>query len=281
MTAATTLTAEDHLRVAQYVQSTAGIQLPEHKRNLIEARLRKRLRATGQSSFTAYLDLALSDADNEAEREWLLDAITTNKTEFFREPEHFRFLSQYLQQALSSGHEAGVSRPLSVWSSACSTGEEPYTLAMVLSELKRDKPEFNFQIHATDIAPSVLSVARQAIYPVARIAPVDEPLRHRYLLKSRDPARQQVRIVPELRERVSFSRFNLVDGDYPRTPEYDVIFCRNVMIYFSNDDRQNIIERLRTSLRVGGLLFIGHSESIGHQRNGFETLYPTVYRRIS
>lgn len=281
MSTGTALSAEDHLRVAQFVQSTVGIQLPEHKRNLIEARLRKRLRATGLRNFTEYLDLALSETSDGGEQEWLLDAITTNKTDFFREPEHFTFLRQHLLELLGNAEVAEVGRPLNVWSSACSTGEEAYTLAMVLSEVKREQPEFNFHIHASDIAPSVLAVARQAIYPVARIAPLAEPLRQRYLLKSRDPARQQVRISPELRARVSFSRFNLINGDYPESPEYDVIFCRNVMIYFNNTDRQTIIERLRASLRIGGLLFIGHSESIGHQRAGFETLYPTVYRRIS
>lgn len=270
----------EHKRVADFIASQSGIQLPEHKRSLIETRLRRRVKATGHKSFTDYLNFALSPDGAMGEQILLIDALTTNKTDFFREPGHFDFLCHYLRNHWVGHSGAGFASPLKVWSAACSTGEEPYTLAMVLSELRDELGRFEFTIDATDIAPSVLETAKKGIYARSRIAPVAESLRKKYLLKSRDPAKALIRINSSLRACVHFYPFNLITGRYPEKPTYDVIFCRNVLIYFNSEDREKILRRLRTALRPGGLLFIGHSESIGTLRDEFKTLIPTVFRRI-
>lgn len=281
MSAGQSLTDTDHRRVAAFMEQVAGIQLPAHKRTLIETRLRRRLRETAKASMREYLDFALSPAGEAGEQVLLIDALTTNKTDFFREPVHFQYLEQVVREQLAPAADLGWRQPLAVWSAACSSGEEPYTLAIVLRELQAELPGFRFQIDATDIAQSVLATARAGVYRSDRIAPVPEALRRRYFLRSRDPARGLVKMGPALKSAIEFYEFNLITGEYPARPQYDVIFCRNVMIYFNGSDRERIIGQLRASLRPGGLLFIGHSESIGNQRNGFESLIPTVYRRLN
>lgn len=270
----------DHRRVADFIANQAGIQLPEHKRSLIETRIRRRVKATGHQTFATYLDFALSPAGAKGEQILLIDVLTTNKTDFFREPGHFDFLQHHIRNHWAMQGGPGFNRPLKVWSAACSTGEEPYTLAMVMKELQENVEGFEFTIDATDIAPSVLETAKKGIYACSRIAPVAELLRKKYLLKSRDPAKALIRMDRSLRSCVRFYPFNLITGHYPEKPTYDVIFCRNVMIYFNNEDRENILRQLRGTLRPGGLLFIGHSESIGTLRSEFETLMPTVFRRL-
>lgn len=274
------LLASDHRRVAEFIGKQAGIQLPEHKRSLIETRLRRRVKATGYKTFAAYIDFALSSEGKDGEQILLIDVLTTNKTDFFREAGHFDFLTRYIRKQLAPANAAGFSRPLKVWSAACSTGEEPYTLAMVLKEVQAELEGFEFSIDATDIAPSVLETARKGIYPNSRIVPVPEALRKKYLLKSRDASKGLVRVDKSLRSAVRFYSFNLITGAFPEKPTFDVIFCRNVMIYFNNENREQIIRQLRASLRPGGLLFIGHSESIGSLRTEFETMMPTVFRRL-
>ncbi|WP_404416153.1 CheR family methyltransferase [Marinospirillum sp.] len=271
------LTADDHKRVAAFIERIAGIQLPEHKRSLVETRLRRRLRATGYPSIRAYLDFAFSSEGEAAEQLLMLDALTTNKTDFFREPAHFAFLMQHVKNQLAPLKKTGWTRPLKVWCSAGSSGEEPYTLAMVLCELERQLPGFHFTLWATDIAPSALATAKTAVYDHQRIAPVSEALRKRYLLRSKDPKKQLIRMAPELRNRVEFDQFNLITGRYSDLPTFDVIFCRNVMIYFSPEDRDKVVRQLASRLVKEGLLFIGHSESLGSCRAYFEQLIPTVH----
>ncbi|GAB3034480.1 CheR family methyltransferase [Bowmanella dokdonensis] len=270
------LSAQDHDKVAEFIGKTVGIQLPPHKRQLIETRLRKRQKATGKSTISDYLAFALSAA-GEGERQALVDALTTNKTDFFREPGHFEFLQRHLRARLDAG---ATDREYRFWSAACSSGEEPYTLAMVLAELNAERGGFHFHIDATDISESMLACARAGIYREDRIAPVPIPLRKKYLLRSRDPAKRLVKVDNALRARVNFSQFNLIAGSYPAEPCYDVILCRNVMIYFCERDRSLVINRLKASLKPGGLLILGHSESVGNQRQGLDVLSPTIYQRV-
>lgn len=272
------LRAADHQRVAAFIERIAGIQLPEHKRSLVETRLRRRVKATGYPSIQAYLDFAFSPAGEVTEQVLMLDALTTNKTDFFREPTHFEYLIQYVKNVLLPLKKAGWAKPLKVWCSASSTGEESYTLAIVLCELERQLKGFRFELLATDIAPSVLATAKKAIYAHQRIAPVPETLRKRYFLRSKDARKSLIRIAPELRQRVEFDQFNLITGRYAELPTFDVIFCRNVMIYFNAEDRDRVVQQLATRLSQEGLLFIGHSESLGVHRCLFDQQVPTVYR---
>lgn len=271
------LRAADHQRVAAFIERIAGIQLPEHKRSLVETRLRRRVKATGYASIQAYLDFAFSPAGEATEQVLMLDALTTNKTDFFREPAHFKYLIQYVKTILLPLKKVGWIKPLKVWCSASSTGEEPYSLAMVLCELERQLSGFRFELLATDIAPSALVTAKKAIYDHQRIAPVPEALRKRYLLRSKDTRKPLIRMAPELRERVEFDQFNLITGRYAELPIFDVIFCRNVMIYFCAEDRDRVVQQMAQRLSQQGRLFIGHSESLGAHRHIFEQEIPTVY----
>ncbi|MFM2484612.1 CheR family methyltransferase [Celerinatantimonas yamalensis] len=263
----------DHKRLALFIDKVAGIQLPAHKRSLIESRLRKRLLATGRDQFKTYLDWALSDT---GEQVMLIDALTTNKTDFFREAGHFEFLMQYLQQRLvSEPHKARYR----FWSAGCSSGEEPYTLAMVLQNIKEDYPHFNYSIEATDISPSVLATAQQGIYHHSLVQPVPIAYRKKYLLRKKNKQLDLVKVSPELKRNICFESFNLVTGNFATMGEFDGIFCRNVMIYFSQAQRQIIITQFAQALSPQGLFFIGHSEGLSGQQFGLNSLIPTVYQK--
>lgn len=275
------LSERDHRRVAHYIEQVAGIQLPASKRSLIEGRLRKRQRKLGCATLHDYIDLALESDNGVDERIHLIDAITTNKTDFYREPDHFRFLRTHIIERLAPRRDRGWREPLRIWSAGCSSGEEPYTLAMEMLELRRDYPGFRFEILATDISASSLDSARRAIYPHSRVEDIPLDLRRRYLLRSRDRMADRVRIAPEVRETVRFDTFNLLTDAYSFASPFDVIFCRNVMIYFNLADRTEIVRRFAGSLVSAGLLFIGHSETLNERGATFEQLVPTVYQRTA
>lgn len=277
-TQADPLSERDHRRVARYIEQVAGIQLPSAKRSLIEGRLRKRQRATGHASLHAYIDHVLESADGAGERLYLLDALTTNKTEFYREASHFTFLRKHITQDLAGRRLAGWKRPLRIWSAGCSSGEEPYTLAMEMLEMRRQHPGFSCDILATDISVSSLQKARKGVYPHERIEPVPMELRRRYLLRSRDKASNLVSMAPELRQKIRFDTFNLLTDRYEFRHPFDAIFCRNVMIYFNNEDRAQIVHNFAQSLSHDGLLFIGHSETLSGHHDGFAQQIPAVYK---
>lgn len=266
------LSSADHRRLSQFVTQQAGIQLPESKKNLIEARLRKRQLLFNMDSLAAYIDFALSPGSDEPSA--LIDALTTNKTEFLRESAHFDLLAEQLPL---QWHKVN---PLKVWSAGCSTGEEPYTMAMVLANYALNNTQWDFTITATDISQSSLDFARQAVYPFERITPIPESWRRRYLLRSRDRTKNTVRIGPELRHKVQFGMFNLIRGNYASLDRFHVIFCRNVMIYFSAQQRQALMERFYQQLLPGGVLCIGLSEGMQTQRHQFSQISPSAYRKV-
>jgi len=243
-------------RIAAFVSEYSGIRLPESKLTMLEGRLRRRLRATGIATFDAYCDHVFGAGRLNGEILHLIDAVTTNKTDFFRESGHFTFLRETGLPALAA---AGVRR-LRGWSAACSTGAEPYSLAMIL-EADFRAPDRNWSILATDLSRAVLETARQGIYPTDQLAPVPPDLRRRYLLAAADPARREMRIHPELRARVGFARHNLMDSRYDLGEPMHIVFCRNVLIYFDRDTQARVLARLCEVLAPGGYLFIGHAES--------------------
>jgi chemotaxis protein methyltransferase CheR len=188
----------------------------------------------------------------------LIDAVTTNKTEFFREPAHFNFLIERGLAALA----AGGRREIKVWSSACSTGAEPYTIAMVMDEFCNANRGVDYSILCTDICTEVLAQAVAGRFSEPMIEPVSPARRQRYVMRARDRNRHEVRIVPELRSKLSFARLNLMDEAYPVERDLDIIFCRNILIYFDKPTQARVLQRLCSHLRPGGYLFLGHSESI-------------------
>ena len=270
-----TLSQADRLRVAQFVDQIAGIQLPESKKVLIETRLRKRQKALGYGSLKEYVDDVLTHRSSEFELTHFLDALTTNKTGFYREAEHFEFLLSYIVK-----HGMTQASPFRVWSAGCSSGEEPYTLAIELSELAAKVGSFTPEITATDISVSCLAVAKRAIYSHDKIEMMPMEKRRRHLLRAKEKADPRIMIAPQTASHVAFSEFNLKTGDYAAFKQrFSAIFCRNVMIYFGNEDRQTLTDRFAASLKEGGLLFIGHSESLLDKHNRFERLVPTIYRK--
>ena len=274
------LTGRDFERFSKLVYEQCGIKLPAHKQSMLEARLRKRLRALGLGSFEEYAELIFSGLAPAEELVSLIDVVTTNKTDFFREPAHFDFLVQTALPTLIDTTGAGMVRPLRIWSAGCSTGKEPYTLAMVLSEFRASHPGFSFEILGTDISTDVLDKAFKGIYAEEKAAPIPPALRRKYLLKSREPERRQVRIVPELRSLVRFRRLNFLDADYGLHESFDVIFCRNVLIYFDRPTQERLLGRFAGLLDPGNFLFLGHSETLLGLSLPLKQMAPSVYRRI-
>lgn len=276
---------EDHLspldfsRIARLIEGEAGIKLPPGKRLMVEGRLRKRMRALGQPDFAAYCNLLFKQGGLEHELTYLINAVTTNKTDFFREAEHFDFLVEHMVPALlrarSDRHPL-----LKIWSAASSTGAEAYTLAMVLAEFAAHA-DFRFAILGTDISTAVLAQGQRAVYAAEMIAPVPPDLQARYFMHARRPGlRREVRVVPELRRLVRFAYLNLMDEAYPFDHDVDVIFLRNVLIYFEKSDQDAVVARLVGHLRPGGYIVLGHSESMIGTSLAVRQVAPAVFQKL-
>jgi chemotaxis protein methyltransferase CheR len=273
------LSEQTFQRIGQFVSNELGIKMPPAKRTMLQGRLMKRLRRLEMKSYEAYCDYLFSQEGRQREMVHMLDAVTTNKTDFFREPKHFEILTESLLPELVRVSGAGIRRRLMVWSAGCSTGAEPYTLAMVLSEYGNRWEDFNFSILATDISTKVLARAREAIYTETEAKPIPQTLKKKYLLRSKDRSRQIVRIAPELRAKVQFCRLNFMDQHYGMHTPMDVIFCRNVLIYFDFQKQKHVLTNLCRHLRPEGYLFSGHSETLNGFNLPLHQVATTVYRK--
>lgn len=269
------LSRRDFARLSAYILEQSGIRLADSKTLMLEGRLRRRVRATGHASLAAYCASLFEHGGLAAEREHLLNAVTTNKTDFFREPRHFDYL---VAEALPRLRDTGVSR-IRAWSAGCSTGAEPYTLAMLLDSFALDHNGPDYGILATDIDTEVLATARRGVFPSAQLDPVPPLLRQRYLRRALDGQRDEWRIVPELRAAIGFAPLNLIDPHYPVGAPMHLIFCRNVLIYFERDTQAAVVQRLADCLAPGGLLFLGHSESIAGLTLPLVPVSGTVFAR--
>ena len=263
-------------RLSAFIYRYSGIKMPVTKLTMLEGRLRRRLRATGIPSFDGYCDYVFDQGGMESEVVHLVDAVTTNKTDFFREPKHFDYLRD---QALPALTRQGT-RTIRAWSSACSTGAEPYTMAMVLDAYLETQREGAFSILATDLSTDVLERARLGIYPQELIDPVPEEMRRRYILKAANETRRDVRVTPYLRSKIGFGRLNLMDQRYTIGEPMHLIFCRNVLIYFDKETQGRVLHRLCDCLVPGGYLFIGHSETIAGLSLPVRTVANTVFQRV-
>lgn len=266
-------------QLSSFIYRELGIKMPEGKRTMLTGRLNRRLRSLGLSSFSEYCEFLFSPQGVEEEMVHLINAVTTNKTDFFREPSHFDYLIRTALPELQALSSFDVRRSLKIWSAGCSTGEEPYTLAMVLAEYQEASPGFRFNILATDISTRVLEVARRAVYPMDSIEPISVLLRKKYLLKGRDRRNPQARIVPELRKLVRFGRLNFMAEDFGLREKADVIFCRNVIIYFDKPTQERLMGKFCRYLNPGGYLFLGHSESLHGYDIPLIPVAPTIYRK--
>jgi chemotaxis protein methyltransferase CheR len=267
------LTDAEARDLVSLIYEHSGIVLTGDKKSLIASRLHKRLKALGLRSFRDYLRYLQRSPDSEAEIVAMIDEITTNKTEFFREHQHFDFLVSNILPSLARSDWT----ILNFWSAGCSTGEEPYSLAMVLAEYFGTTRNFN--IFGTDLCTQALRVARQAVYSNELGKSIPADLRQKYTLRGRGSQAGRFRIVPELRERVTFEYANLIAPDWRVPGVMNVVFCRNVMIYFDLRTRSQIVTKFRRHLKADGHLFIGHAETLNgiDRALGFVQIQPTVY----
>jgi chemotaxis protein methyltransferase CheR len=270
------LSDPDFRRLARFIEAELGIRMPEAKRIMLESRLAKRLRELGFEGFSPYIDYVFSEGGRGGELINMIDAVTTNKTDFFREAEHFEYLYDRILPEISSTGP-GQRR---FWSAGCSTGEEPYTLAMVLEEYRSREPSFSYSIFASDLSTKVLSRAEEAVYSGEQAAPIPLAYKKKYLLRSRDRSKDIVRIRPELRARVQFARINFMDPSYAAEGPFEVIFCRNVIIYFERSVQAEILRKLLLHLRPGGWLILGHSETIAGMALPIKSVAPTIHRKV-
>jgi chemotaxis protein methyltransferase CheR len=280
MPVADTLSPTSYQKLADILNQQLGIKLPASKRSMLEARLRPRMRTQGFANYADYCHHLFSEGGLNEELPHLIDAVTTNKTDFFREPSHFALLTGRLVPALLEDRARHTGIPLiKIWSAASSSGAEPYTIAMVMQDMVRTRQNFRFAVLGTDISTRVLSQAVHAVYPAEMIAPVPGAMQERYLLRSKDAGAPQVRVAPELRRLVRFSRLNLMDGVYPVDRDVDVIFLRNVLIYFEKADQEAVINRLMSHLRKGGYIILGHSEAMIGSAMGLRQIAPAIFIR--
>jgi chemotaxis protein methyltransferase CheR len=257
------------------IYDECGINLSKQKRVLLESRLRKRLTQLKFNSYAEYCNYVRSPIGRREELVPLIDAIVTNKTDFFREPVHFQFMREEL---LPSFAAANPSHSFKIWSTACSSGEEPYTLAMVMEEFALQQ-KMEYRITATDISTKALNKARTAIYPERAVTPIPMNIRKRYLLRSKDVHNPTIRIAPGLRSKIQFKRVNLIDEVLDVDYDFDLILCRNVLIYFDKVTQERVVNKMVTHLRSGGFLFIGHSESIHHMQLPLRQVRPTIFQK--
>jgi len=268
----------DFNRLSDFIYTNYGIKLPPVKKIMLQSRLQARLKANDMDSFKVYTDFVLSGKGGEEEVVSMIDLVSTNKTDFYRESAHFDFMKDVV---LPEHAENFSERSFKVWSSASSSGEEAYTIAIVISEFLENRRKFDFQILGTDISTRILDKARKAVYGMDRVDVIPLAQKRKYLLKSKDLANPQVRIVPALRAHTSFQRLNLMDEVYSDVPkDFDLIFCRNVLIYFDRPTQEKVINKLCRHLRPGGYFFLGHSESITGYDVPLKQLRPTVFQKV-
>jgi chemotaxis protein methyltransferase CheR len=266
------LSARDFARLRELIYAETGICLSPEKKTMVEVRLKRRLRALSMATYASYCEFVFERRGVREELVSLIDVITTNKTDFFREPAHFDYLTQRALPELALN-----GRPFCAWSAGCSSGEEPYTMAMVLSEFAESHPGFRFRILATDISTTVLEKAQLAIYSSECVTPVPLALKRKYLMRSHDSKR--VRVVPDLRSLVEFRRLNFMDADYALAERVDAIFCRNVLIYFDRATQESILRKLVHNLTPSGYLFVGHSETLHDMDLPVVPVAPALYRK--
>lgn len=271
------LTRGEFEQIRRLAREKFGLDLRNGKEQLVSARLGKKLRLTGMATFEEYCRHVLADRTGEALAA-MIDALTTNFTGFFREPAHFDFLRQVVLGRRAAPGRAAAPAPMRIWSAACATGEEPYSIAMCVLEELGAAAASRVRILATDISGAALASAARGIYAADRCDGIPPTLLDRYLLRGRGRSEGWYRVRGEVRAMIDFRRVNLMDPLEP-LGTFAAVFCRNVMIYFDRPTRGDLIRRLTANLQPGGWLFVGHAESLSGLHHGLEYVRPAVYRK--
>jgi chemotaxis protein methyltransferase CheR len=268
----------DFKRLSRFIYNNFGINLYPAKRILLQSRLQKRLRVLGFDTYKQYCDFVLSEKSGPGEFQELVECITTNKTEFFREKKAFDFTLDVILFEYMKGPAKG--KEFQVWSAGGSTGKEAYSIAMVLKDFAQKEPGFNFSVAASDISIEVLKIARMAIYPMGDVEEIPLHYRQKYLMKSKDKKNLRIRVVPEIREKVKFFQLNLLSEAYMMSEKFDLIYCRNTMIYFDRATQKNIVEKFVGLLNPGAYLVLGQSESLINLDVGMKQVAPSIYKKV-
>ena len=263
------LSDREFQRLCSLVKHHTAIELSDGKRALVFSRFSRRLRALGLNSFGQYCDLV--ESGNEAEICAMTTTITTNFTRFFREDHHFEYLRRSLDRYTKR-------RALRIWSAGCATGEEPYSIAMTLLDAIPDIDRWDIRILATDVDKNALQIAADGVFSEDRISGIDAAVCKRWFLRGKGKFERHVRIVPAVQKLISFRKLNLIQ-EWPMRKHFDIIFCRNVMIYFGQDSKQTLVTRFSSLQRPGDLLFVGHSENLANISDAYSSLDHTVYER--
>ncbi|MEY8200493.1 MAG: protein-glutamate O-methyltransferase CheR [Colwellia sp.] len=273
------LSEDDFKFICQFVYDTTGIVLNDSKREMLYRRLTRIIRERKLNSFSEYCQLLIDQG--EQEKDFFINAITTNLTSFFRENHHFEYLTNEEIPALikSKTAEANGKKRLRVWSSASSTGEEPYSIAItILEAMKNDLPEWDIKILATDIDSNVLAKGKAGIYDVNRIEDIPQKFKQNYFFQGCGKSSQRVKVHDKLKNLITFKQLNLLH-DWPMKGPFDAIFCRNVIIYFDKKTQLELFARYYEMLAPGGVLFLGHSENLGHYQQYFSNVGRTIFRK--
>lgn len=265
--------------IASYIESTVGIKMPLEKKLMMQSRLNSRLKALNYSNFDDYINFVFSKTPNaESELVKLVDAMTTNLTEFFREPAHFDYLTDVVLPQYAKQDRTNIK----LWSVGCSSGQEPYTLSIVMSEYLRKNQNSirDFSVLASDVSTRVLKKGINAVYEIDTVTNLPLDLKKRYFLKGKNQFHNEVRVKPELRKHVKFMHLNVMNEDFGFRDTMQIIFCRNMLIYFDKPTQENVINKFLRYLEPGGYLFLGHSETIFGMDLPFKSVAPTVFQRV-
>ena len=271
------LTDKDFLTISNLVYKHCGINLHDGKKELVRARLSKRLRTGNFRTFSDYIKYVLDDRTGE-EFSMLIDVVSTNLTSFFREVQHFEFLQNKLLPEMLDRKQKNRDFKIRTWSAGCSSGEEPYSIAITLLDSVKDRDRWNIKVLATDISTRMLQSAQTGIYDSKRIEPVSPQQKNRYLMMRKENGQKLFEVAPALKNIVFFNYLNLMQ-DWPIKGPLDFIFCRNVMIYFDKPTQQNLVSRFYDILGPAGTLFTGHSESLTGIKHKFNYVQPTIYSK--
>lgn len=272
------LSQEEFNKLSTFIYNESGIKMPPVKRIMLQSRLQKRLRELKMSTFKEYCNYIFSKEGLNTEIIHMLDVVSTNKTDFFREPVHFDFLTTNILPELVNASKPN--RNIKIWSAGCSSGEEPYTIAIVLFEFLEKYPNFDFSILGTDISTQILQKALDAVYKDERVEGIPFELKRKYFLKSKDRENPSVKMNAQLRAKVRFERLNFMDNTYSIYDSFDIVFCRNVLIYFDRETQEKVISKICTKINTGGYFFLGHSESIMNMALPLRQIKPTIFQKI-
>lgn len=264
---------------SRFIYSELGIKMPPAKKLMLSVRLSRRLKTLELPTYMDYYNYLFTTKDRDEELNHMIDAVTTNKTEFFREPNHFSVLAKDVLPDLIKRKHVKSGRVLDVWCAGCSTGEEAYTLAFVLDDFFQGNPGGDYRILATDVSMRVLKAASDGIYRDGALGPVPPHYRRRYFMRGKGNWEGHHRVVPEIRKKINFRQLNFMDRDFGIKSEMGVVFCRNVVIYFDKGTQVEFFDKIFHHLIPGGYLFIGSSETLFGISESFTSVGPTVYRK--